>query len=96
MKHFSNRYTVKIPNNIEVFHCSERQILLISGPLGKKLLNLKVHVEICHKQNLIRVLSLNIKKKASKGTETDKSSCRKSLLSYNFPCQKAVEIVFNL
>lgn len=66
MKHFSNRYTVKIPNNIEVFHCSERQIVLINGPLGKKLLNLKVHVEICHKQNLIRVLSLNIKKKASK------------------------------
>lgn len=66
MNQLLKRYIVKIPNDIEVFYCSKRQIVLISGPVGKKLLNLKVNIEIDQTQNVIKVLDSSKIKKSTK------------------------------
>jgi len=73
MKNFLKRYLVKIPENIEVFHCDERQILLVSGPFGKKILKLQVKLELLRDENVIRVLDSTLKKASNKNKKTVKS-----------------------
>lgn len=62
------RYVIKIPENIEVFYCSERQIILINGPFGKKIVKLFVKLELCQHRNFLKVLDSTFKKLSNKKT----------------------------
>jgi len=73
MKIFSKRYTVKIPVNIEVFYCDKRQIMLINGPFGRKILKLQIEIEMSKENNLIKVLNSSFKKSSNKDKKTIKS-----------------------
>lgn len=73
MKTFSKRYIIKIPENIEAFYCDRRQIMLISGPFGKKILKLQVKIEMFEKDDLINVLASPFKKLSNKDKKTIKS-----------------------
>jgi len=73
MNHFLKRYIVKIPKNIDVFYCDERQILLVNGPFGKKLLKLRIKLELFQDENVIRVLDSTFKKVSNKDKKTVKS-----------------------
>jgi len=74
MKTFSKRYSIKIPVNIEAFYCDKRQIMLINGPFGKKILKLQVKIEMLKDDNLIKVLDSPFKKLSNKDKKTLKSS----------------------
>lgn len=73
MKTFSKRYIIKIPENIEVFYCDKRQIMLINGPFGRKILKLQVKIEMFEKDNSINVLGSPFKKLSNKDKKTTKS-----------------------
>jgi|AntRauTorckE6833_2_1112554.scaffolds.fasta_scaffold12845_3 large subunit ribosomal protein L6 len=73
MKYFLKRHIVKIPKNIDVFYCNKRQILLVSGPLGNKLLKLQVKLELHRTDNVIRVLDTTFQKASNKNKKTLKS-----------------------
>ena len=70
MNHFLKRYIVKIPKNIDVFYCDERQILLVNGPFGKKILKLGIKLELLQDENVIRVLDSTFKKIATNMRES--------------------------
>ena len=90
MNQLLKRYIVKIPNDIEVFYCSKRQIVLISGPVGKKLLNLKVNIEIDQTQNVIKVLDSSKIKKSTKKLKGNRCCVIKTIVfrSFNVNLQK--------
>ena len=73
MKTFSKRYSIKIPKNIEAFYCGKRQIMLINGPFGRKILKLQVKIEMFEKDNSINVLGSPFKKLSNKDKKTTKS-----------------------
>lgn len=68
MKKILKRHIIKIPENIEVFYCFERQIILINGPFGKKIVRLLVKLEVSRHGNYLKVLDSPFKKLSSKKT----------------------------
>jgi large subunit ribosomal protein L6 len=73
MKTFLKRYIIKIPTDIEVFYCESRQVMLINGPFGKKILKLQVKIEMPENENLIKVMDSTFKKASNKDKKTIKS-----------------------
>jgi len=66
---YLKRYLIKIPSDITISYCDKKQVLLIKGPLGKKLLKLQTKIEIFEQRNILYVtnssfekLSNNVKK----------------------------------
>ena len=55
MDNISKKYLIKIPSKVSVFYCDKRQILLIKGNLGHKLLKLKIKLIISKQDNLIAI-----------------------------------------
>lgn len=68
MKSTLKRDLIKIPENIQVFYSCNRQIILINGPFGKKIVRLVVKLEVCRQKNLIKVLDDTFKKLSNKKT----------------------------
>ena len=52
------KYEIKIPNDISVFYCNKKRILLVSGPLAKKSLKLKLKILISKKKKILKVSSV--------------------------------------
>lgn len=73
MQNFLKRYIIKIPTDVEVFYCDKRQVMLINGPYGKKLLKLKIKVELCENFKLIKIQNLTFEKISNKEKKTLKS-----------------------
>ena len=79
MSNISKKYTIKIPSKVSVFYCDKRQIILIKGNLGNKLLKLKTKLLVSNDDKLISItnqpfgiLSNKLKKnlKSIQGTES--------------------------
>lgn len=61
MKTLKNKkYTVKIPDKINIFYSKEKKILIIKGPITQK--SLKIENKIKIKENKIEVTSLSLSK----------------------------------
>jgi len=52
------KYCIKIPDNIKVFYCSKKKIIVFSSDLVKTSLKLKVQLFFSKKDNIIKVSSL--------------------------------------
>ena len=55
MDNISKKYLIKIPSKVSVFYCDKRQLILIKGNLGHKLLKLKIKLIISKQDNLIAI-----------------------------------------
>lgn len=66
MKKIIKRYIVKIPENIQVFYCCKRQIILINGPFGKKIVRLHVKLEVSPHGKFLKVSDFTFKKLSNK------------------------------
>lgn len=73
MQDLVKRYIIKIPTNVEVFYCDKRQVMLINGPYGKKVLKLKTKIELCEILKLIKIQDSIFEKISSKNKKTLKS-----------------------
>ena len=73
MKSLSKRYIIKIPTNIKVFYCNKRQVMLISGPFGKKVLKLKVKIQLFKDDSLLKVSDSFFKQISNKDKKILKS-----------------------
>ena len=70
MKKLNKRYIIKIPLSISVFYCDKKDILLVKGVLGYRVLHLKTKITVSTTEKLIKVtnksvsqISINAKKK---------------------------------
>lgn len=57
MKKLERKQAVKISNNIEIFYCKKRKIIIFKGPLNNKLLKLHRLLEICYIKQQIIIIS---------------------------------------
>jgi len=56
MKNFKKKHSVKIPENIRVLYCYEKNLITFIGPLSTKSLNLKTKLLLVPSSNLIIVI----------------------------------------
>jgi len=77
--HLRKRYSIKIPKNVNVLYCSQKKILIVTGPLKRKSLKLNIQINVLMSEKLIIVsnsrfktdsLFSNKQKKALRGTVT--------------------------
>jgi ribosomal protein L6P/L9E len=52
------KHTIKVPQNIQIIYCKDKNIMTFIGPLQKKSLRLKVKVFLVQPSNLIVVTKL--------------------------------------
>lgn len=57
MTNIPKKYTIKIPSDNVILYCRKKKIITIIGPLAKKSLKLKLHLEIAQTEKLIKVTS---------------------------------------
>jgi large subunit ribosomal protein L6 len=58
---------VKVPDKISIYYCKEKNILIITGPIGKKSVKLKPEFQICRTKNYIYIDPIhNLKISSSK------------------------------
>jgi len=72
MKNFKKKYSVKIPENIKVLYCDEKNLITFIGPLSTKSLNLKTKLLLIPSSNLIIVTHPFIDSKSTTGSKNDK------------------------
>ena len=53
MKNFKKKYSIKVPKNIQVIYCSQKNLITFVGPLVKKSLKLKIKLFLIPSSNLI-------------------------------------------
>lgn len=70
---FSNRYVIRIPNDILVFYCEKRQNLLIKKDSDYKILELKTKIFISKKNRVIGVTGVPFLKTTNSFKKTLKS-----------------------
>jgi large subunit ribosomal protein L6 len=58
MKNISEKYTIKIPNDITVIYSSKKKILILEGVLSRKALKLDVQLFIIKSKNILKVSQL--------------------------------------
>jgi len=58
MKNISEKYTIKIPSDINVIYSNKKKIITLAGVLSKKSLKLGVQLLIIKSKNIIKVTSL--------------------------------------
>lgn len=59
IKRIPKKYYVKIPTNNTILYAKKKQTVIVSGPLGKRLLKLKLKIIFSKKNNLIKISSLS-------------------------------------
>ena len=58
MKNISEKYTIKIPNDITVIYSSKKKIIILKGVLSRKALKLDVQLFIIKSKNILKVSQL--------------------------------------
>ena len=59
MRNISERYTIKIPNDVTVIYSSKKKIIILTGTLSKKALKLNVQLFVIKSKNVIKVIPLS-------------------------------------
>lgn len=55
MKNLLKRYIIKIPNDISIFYCINKKIVIFFGPIGKKTIILKTKILLFIRKSFITV-----------------------------------------
>jgi large subunit ribosomal protein L6 len=58
MKNISEKYTIKIPNDITVIYSSKKKIIILKGLLSRKALKLDVQLFMIKSKNILKVSQL--------------------------------------
>lgn len=66
MKFPANKYILKIPDQVKVFYCTEKNILLIKNNYKQKILKLKVKIIVLQEKNSIIVTNYYCKKTSNR------------------------------
>jgi len=61
MKNFKKRHSIKVPKNIQVIYCDQKNIITFVGPLSTKSLKLNVKLFLLPFSNIIVVSQLLVK-----------------------------------
>jgi large subunit ribosomal protein L6 len=65
MKNFKKKYSIKVPKNIKVIYCNEKNLITFIGPLLTKSLKLNVKLLLLSSANLIIVSPIPIVEKSA-------------------------------
>ena len=58
----NSRYIIKIPNNINLFYCNKKNILIFKGPLTQKYLKIKTKIVVSKINSIIKLTTLPFSK----------------------------------
>ena len=72
MKNFKKKHSIKIPENIKILYCDEKNLITFIGPLSTKSLNLKIKLLLIPSSNLIVVTHLSVGSKFTIGLKNNK------------------------
>ena len=64
MKNSKKKYSIKVPQNIQILYCDKKNLITFIGPLATKSLKLKIKLLLISSANLIIATSLPINKKS--------------------------------
>lgn len=64
MKNSKKKYSVKVPQNIQILYCDKKNLITFIGPLATKSLKLKIKLLLISPANLIVATSLTTDKKS--------------------------------
>lgn len=59
-KNITEKYTIKVPNDINVIYSSKKKIIVLQGILTKKTLKLNIQLIVIKSKNIIKVIPLPI------------------------------------
>jgi large subunit ribosomal protein L6 len=65
MKNLKKKYAIKVPRNIKILYCNEKNLITFVGPLLTKSLSLKIKLFLLPSSNLILVTCLPIDGKST-------------------------------
>jgi large subunit ribosomal protein L6 len=69
------KYKIKIPNTLNIFYCSKKNILIVKGPLKQKSIKLKIKLLISKNNSLIFVTTIPCFKIANNEKKNLKAIC---------------------
>ena len=69
----TQRYTIRIPNNITIIHCEKKNILLIRGPLARRVIFLNLKIFVNTKKKFITISSDSFRPVSNKKQKRIKS-----------------------
>jgi large subunit ribosomal protein L6 len=72
MKNSKKKYSVKVPKNIKILYCNEKNLITFIGPLATKSLSLKIKLLLIPPSNLIIATSLPTDRKSITGSKSSK------------------------
>lgn len=72
---FSKKSSVKIPKNIKIIYYAQQNIILIIGPLNRKILKLKLQIFLTKSENYLYVTKVSTQKLSGNRKKTLKSLC---------------------
>lgn len=58
LKNITEKYTIKVPNDINVIYSSKKKIIILIGILARKTLKLNIQLFIIKSKNVIKVIPL--------------------------------------
>jgi len=62
VKNLPKKYTIKIPNDTFIFYNNEKKIIMLSGPLSKKAIKLKLKIILLESKKIIFVTPIPLSK----------------------------------
>ena len=72
---FSKKYSVKIPKNIKIIYYAQQNFIVIIGPLGRKILNLKLKIFLTESASYIYITPIPTQKVSDNRKKTLKALC---------------------
>ena len=72
MKNSKKKYSVKVPKNIKILYCNEKNLITFIGPLTTKSLSLKIKLLLIPSSNLIIATSLPTDRRSIIGSKSSK------------------------
>ena len=72
MKNSKKKYSVKVPKDIKIIYCNEKNLITFIGPLATKSLSLKIKLLLIPSSNLIIATSFPIDRKSAIGSKNSK------------------------
>nr|YP_010134108.1 ribosomal protein L6 [Tryblionella apiculata]QWM93598.1 ribosomal protein L6 [Tryblionella apiculata] len=97
---FKKKYTVKIPKNVNVIHCNEKNIITFIGPLQTKSLKLNVKIFLVPSLSLITVTNIQVSgtsatdfKNVKKIQGTTVAKVKQKLIEITYPLYHKLNLV---
>lgn len=72
---FSKKFSVKIPKDIKIIYYTQRNMVILIGPLGQKVLKLKLKLFLTNENNYIYITKIPSEKMLDNRKKTLKALC---------------------